>query len=68
MKCGNASYLEKDRRGIELGYPAVVHYQDAVGIHDGVEAVGDAEHCAVSERSPGEPRFKIKRYHVNRRK
>lgn len=34
---------------VELDEPARVHHHDAVGVHDGVESVGDRQHRAVRE-------------------
>lgn len=46
------SYLEQRVGRVKLGHIAVVHNQDAIRVHDGVQAVRDGEHRAVSEGRP----------------
>lgn len=45
-------YLEQRSGRVKLRNPPVVHDEDAVGVHDGVEPVGDGEHSTVSEGRP----------------
>ena len=44
--------LQEDVRFVELSNPAGVHDEDAVRVHDGVEAVGNRQHRTVGELGP----------------
>ena len=39
-------------RATKLGHLAIGKDKDAIAVHDGVETVGNGEHCAVSELLP----------------
>ena len=49
MDISTHAYLEESLGGVQLRHPAVVHDQDAIRVHDGVEPVSDGEHRAVAE-------------------
>lgn len=36
-------------RVVELSHLSLVHNENAIRVHDGVETVGDGENCARSE-------------------
>lgn len=46
------THLKQRGRRVELSHLSVVHDKDAVRVHDGVEAMSDRQHGAVSEGRP----------------